>query len=88
MAVPKHSGQRLRLGARTSGRRKTEVGVLSFVYTHSAATDSLDDAIVRDGLPDHWAEMLGLGVRQVNEVEEVGHVLKSRLVKNPHNTSK
>ena len=38
----------------------TEVGVLSFVYdTHPTTTQLLDDAVVRDGLPDHWTEMLG-----------------------------
>jgi hypothetical protein len=26
---------------------------------------------VRDGLADHWAEMVGLEVRQVNEGQEV-----------------
>ncbi len=40
--------------------------------THSAATEPLDDAVMRDGLADHWGEILGLKVGQVNEAEEVG----------------
>ena len=39
--------------------------------THPAA-ELLNDAVMRDRLPDHWAEMLGLGLRQVNESAEVG----------------
>jgi hypothetical protein len=31
--------------------------VFSFVdHTHPTATQLLDDAVVRDGLPDHWRE--------------------------------
>jgi len=42
--------------------------ILSFVDdTHPASADSLDDAIVRDDLPKHWAEILGRGLEQVNE---------------------
>jgi hypothetical protein len=36
-------------------------------HTHAAAAQLLDDAVVRDGLPDHCAEILGLEVGQVNE---------------------
>jgi hypothetical protein len=42
--------------------------VLSLVdNTHAPATELLYDAVVRDGLADHLAEILGLGVGQVNE---------------------
>ena len=34
----------------------------------------LEDAIVRDGLADHWAEILGLRGGQVNEIGWVGGV--------------
>jgi hypothetical protein len=34
---------------------------------------------VRDRLADHWAEMLGLRVMQVNEAEEVGCLPKRQL---------
>ena len=27
-------------------------------HTHAAAAEPLDDAVVRDGLPEHWAAML------------------------------
>ena len=28
--------------------------------THAAAAEPLDDAVMRDGLPDHWVAMLGV----------------------------
>src|SRR5262249_42843595 len=34
---------------------------------HSATAESFENTVVRDGLPDHWAGILGLGVGQVNE---------------------
>jgi hypothetical protein len=37
---------------------------------------------VRDGLADHWDEILGLGVRQVNEGEEVGNGSRRLLLEN------
>jgi hypothetical protein len=42
----------------------------------------LSDALTRDGLADHWAEMLRLEVGQVNESVEVGGVPKGQLAKN------
>jgi hypothetical protein len=45
-------------------------------HTHPAATQSLDDAVVRDGLADHWAKILGLEAVQVNEGVEVGSALR------------
>jgi hypothetical protein len=39
---------------------------------------------MRDGLADHWAEIFGLHVGQVNEGEEVDYVPKSQLAENPH----
>lgn len=38
---------------------------------------------MRDVLPDHRAEMLGLGVGQVNESVEVDCALMSQSLKNP-----
>jgi len=38
---------------------------------------------VRDGLPDHWAEMLGLALGQVNEAGEVGAIMDLLLEFNP-----
>ena len=50
-----------------------EVDVLGFVNnTHPAAAQLLDDVVVRDGLANHWAEILGLRLGQVNEGVEVG----------------
>jgi hypothetical protein len=37
---------------------------------------------VRDGLTDHWAEILGLEGGQVNESVEVGCIARSPLSKN------
>jgi hypothetical protein len=47
--------------------------ILGFVnHTHPAIAQLLDDAVVRKGLPDHWADILGLEVGQVNEGGELG----------------
>jgi hypothetical protein len=44
-----------------------KIVVFGFVdHTHPAA-ELFDDAVVRDGLADHWAEILGPGLGQVNE---------------------
>jgi len=57
----------------TSGRQTDRASHLGLVnHTHSTTTQLLDDAVVRDGLPDHWAEILGLEARQVNESVQVG----------------
>jgi len=62
------------LGARTSARRNGKTGALGFInYSHTASTDLLENAIVRDGLADervgtcHNAAILGWDTRQVNE---------------------
>src|SRR5580692_10045327 len=45
-----------------------KIGVLGFVnHTHPAAAEFLGHAVVRDGLANHWAEILGPGLGQVNE---------------------
>jgi len=46
----------------------------------------LRDALTRDGLADHWVEMLRLEVEQVNESVEVGGVPKAQLAINRHYT--
>jgi hypothetical protein len=39
------------------GYKATEFDILSFVdHAHSAAAQLLDNAVVRDGSPDHWRE--------------------------------
>jgi hypothetical protein len=64
-----------------------KVGVLGFVnHTHSPAAQLLDDAVMGDGLAYHWAEILGPGLRQVNEGVEVGGVPERRLATNRHYT--
>jgi hypothetical protein len=35
-------------------------------HNNSDAAELLDDVVVRNVLADHWAEMLGVGVQQVN----------------------
>jgi len=37
---------------------------------------------MRNGLPDHWAEILGLGAGQVNEGVVLGYVPQGQLTKN------
>ena len=51
-------------------------------HAHTAATEFLDDAVMRNGLADHWAEILGLEVGQVNEGEEVADVSERQLLLN------
>jgi hypothetical protein len=47
-----------------------QASVLGLVnHAHAAATELLDDAVVRDGHADHWDEILGLGLGHVNEGE-------------------
>jgi len=54
--------------------------ILGFInHTHPASAQLLDDAVVRNRLPDHWAEILGLEVGQVNEGSEVGSVPTGQL---------
>ena len=39
-------------------------------HTQPAAAEFLHDAVMRDGLADHWGGILGLDVGQVNEAAE------------------
>ncbi len=57
--------------------------VLSLIdHAHPATAHLLDDAVVRDSLADHLAEILGLGVGQVNEGQKVSGVPARWLMKN------
>jgi len=48
--------------------KTAEFEILGLInHTHPPAAELLDDAVVRDGLASHWAEMLGVGLEQVNE---------------------
>src|ERR1019366_1590251 len=50
------------------GDEAAQFGVLSLVdHTHPAAAEPFNDAVVRDGLADHWNRMLRLSKWQVNE---------------------
>ena len=74
-------------GQKLEGDEAAKLRVLSLVDdTHPAAAEFLDDAVVRNGLADHWAEILGPGRGQVNEGVEVACVIKGQLVKNPDYT--
>jgi len=43
------------------GDKATQFDILGLVDdTHAATAELLDDAVVRDGLPDHWVAMLGV----------------------------
>ncbi len=49
-----------------------KLGVLGFVDdTHSTTAKLFDDAVVRDSLANHWAEMLGPVIGQVTEGKQV-----------------
>ena len=49
-----------------------KLGVLGFVDdTRSTTAELFDDAVVRDRLANHWAEMLGPVIGQVNEGKQV-----------------
>src|SRR6202034_1248927 len=60
--------------------KAVQAEVFSLVdHTHPAATELFDDAVMRDGLANHWAEILGPGLRQVNEGVEFGGVPERQL---------
>ena len=45
------------VGKELKGDKAAETCVLGLIHhTHPAATELLDDAVVRDGLADHWRE--------------------------------
>jgi hypothetical protein len=45
-----------------------ETRVLGLVHdTHAATAKLLEDTVVRNGLADHRAEILGVNAKQVNE---------------------
>src|SRR3984893_10714528 len=45
------------IGQELEGDKATKLGVLGFIdNTHAATAQLLDDAVMRDGLPDHWRE--------------------------------
>src|SRR5271163_5054149 len=47
------------VGKELEGNETMQASVLSLVHdAHAAPTQFLDDAVVRDGLADHWREML------------------------------
>jgi hypothetical protein len=55
-------------GQKLEGDETAELGVLGPVdHAHAAAAESFDDAVVRDGLADHWRESY---VRQTGQVNE------------------
>jgi hypothetical protein len=41
-------------------------------HAHPTAAQFFEDAVVRNGLRDHWTEILGPGLGQVNENVELG----------------
>src|ERR1035438_5823365 len=60
--------------------KKLQPRVFRFVdHPHTADTQLLDDAVVRDGLADHWRRILRWRNTQVNERREVGSVSKQSL---------
>jgi len=55
------------------GDKAVKLYILSFVdYAHAAAAQLLNDAVVRDGVPDHWRRILLLRNDQVNESRDLG----------------
>jgi len=77
LALRAEPGKRLWVAGNSFGQEfecyeTMKARVLSFIdHTHAAAAEFLDDAVVRNGLADHWAEILGPESRQVNEGESV-----------------
>ena len=75
------------VGQELQGHESAKLGVLSLINdTHPATAELLENAVVRDGLPNHWDEILGLEGGQVNEGTEVGRVPKVQLKLNPYYT--
>jgi hypothetical protein len=60
------------VGQKLECHASAQFRVLSLVhYTHPASAEFLDNAVVQDGLADHWRETLGVKARQVNESDWV-----------------
>jgi hypothetical protein len=82
------TAQRLRIlgdfiGQELQSDEAVEAGVLGLVDdTHAAAPELFQDAVVRDCLADHWAEILGPEVGQVNERIEIDLRARSQLTIN------
>ena len=63
------------VGQELHGDETVKARVLGLVHhAHSAATQFLDDAVVRDGSPDHCGEILRVPNGQVNEGRGVSRV--------------
>src|SRR5437899_9712909 len=63
------------VGEKFKRDKSSERQVLGLVdNAHPAAAEFFDDAVVRNDLTDHWAEILGLEEVQVNEAGEVSGV--------------
>ncbi|PYX94715.1 MAG: hypothetical protein DMG71_11710, partial [Acidobacteria bacterium] len=61
------------------GDEAVQLDVFSLVDDpHSTTTELLEDAIVRDGLADHWGEILGATQDQVNATRVDGIDLGDR----------
>jgi hypothetical protein len=61
------------LREKRQGNKAAKLSVFGFVnYTHPATAEFLDDAVVRDGLADHWRESYVGETGQVNESRGVG----------------
>src|ERR1035437_5488739 len=72
------SGRNLRATKRPS------FDLLSFVdHAHPVTPEPFEDAVMRNRLADHLAEILGLEVGQVNEGQQVGGVSALWLTINP-----
>jgi hypothetical protein len=52
--------------------RMPQPGVFGFVHHAHAAANSFEDAVVRDGLANHWRKMLRGRNQQVNESRGLG----------------
>jgi hypothetical protein len=64
-----------------SARRSDEDGYLPpCKHPHTTTAKFLDDSIMRDGLPDHWADMLGAEDVEVNELDESASLRRGRRV--------
>ncbi len=74
------------IGQEFQGDEAAELGVLSLIDdTHTATAELLDDAVVRDGLADHWWANVMARSWQVNEGRGVADVTEL-LAKNRHYT--